>query len=31
MVFITVMSVMLAPVVHRVMHRFHREEKQDSE
>jgi hypothetical protein len=28
--FIAVMSIMLAPVVHRVLHRFHWEEEQES-
>jgi hypothetical protein len=31
LVFIAVMSIMLAPVVHRIMHRYHWEDKQDAE
>ena len=30
LVFIALMGIMLAPVVHRVLHRFHWEEEQDS-
>lgn len=30
LVFIVIMSIMFAPVVHRIMHRFHWEESQDS-
>jgi hypothetical protein len=31
LVFIAVMSIMLAPVVHRIMHRYHWDEKPDAE